>query len=274
MKKENVEIALTLREALLFHVMQKGCISAKLTKEGTLLVEQDTPPEYMVRHKAKNMNTQELLNRLIETRLWYLWENGQLYTLELPKVKIMPFEIKPEGFGKKGALVCSVNGEDKTGYKEIAEAIFGGYHKDLLNELKPYLRTNFDLDEIVFVRMATKRGNDYPVFRWQGHNFYGIGQVKKKMFWLTDDDIEQLKGRVVKDKKRVAKRRSDQLVRLFDITYTEGEYMLTNPDNQKEELSFKYKKGVLDYIRQHEKGGTVSRETSKQIFEIVGGAWR
>lgn len=269
-----MELQLPVEAVLLCQVMKEGCISIKLTKRATLLVEHDSPPEYLVPRKIKRINLQEALNRLIETRLWYSWENNQLYILEPPKVTIMPLTLIPEKFVKGGTLVVSVDGQDYVGYKDIAKAIFGGYRKDLLEELSPYLRDNFDLNEVVLVKMQKIKGNEYPVYRWRGYTFKGMASVKKKMFWLTSEDIEKLESLKLENKKTLSEKRSNQLVRLFDITYSEGEYMLTNPDNQKEELSFKYKKGVLDYIRQHEKGGTVSRETSKQIFEIVGGNWK
>lgn len=259
---------------LLYHVMRDGCISVKLTRDGVLSVKADTPPDYLVPRKIRQIDVQEALKQLLEARLWYCWENNQLYILEAPKVKILPLSIRAEKIEKGGALVVSVDGKDYVGYKEIAEAVFGGYEKNLLSELSPYLRDSFDLNEVAFVKMKRKQKAEYPIYRWRGYDLHGLNAVKKKLFWLTGDDLEKLKKLITENKQSLGEKRADQLVRLFDISYEQGEYLMTNPSNQKEELRFKYKKEVLSYIRSHELGGSVSRETAKQIFEIIEGSKR
>lgn len=266
-----MKIQLSTSEQLFYEVIKHGCISVKLTKSNELLIEPDTPPDYMVPKKIKQINIQEALKQLLDGRIWYLWENTQLHILELPKVQIMPLEVIAERFDSKGALVCQVEGKECTGYKEIAAAVFGGYHKSMLSELGPYLRTNFDLSEVSFQKMRRVKGKEHPVYRWRGYDIGGISNLRKKMFWLTAEDIEKLQQMVTENKQSLGERRADQLIRLFDLSKEDGEYMLTNPSDQKEELSFRSKKKVLEYIRNHELGGSVSRDTAKQIFDTIEG---
>ena len=265
-----MKLNLTTEEMLLLQVMKEGCINIKLSKQGELIIDPGSPPDYLVTRKIKRINVQEALKRLLEARIWYLWENNQLYILEPPKVKIMPLSISAERLDPKGNLVVSVEGVEHTGYKEIAKAIFGGYHKDMLPELSPYLRDGFDLDEVVLQKMRTIKGNLVPVYRWRGYDLTGMSNVKKKLFWLTEEDITKLSGLITDHKQSLTEKRSDQLVRLFDLTKEDdGKYWITNPEDQREELTFTSKKKVLEYIRGHKLGGSVSRDTAKQMFEKV-----
>ena len=265
-----MNIQLSTAERLLYEVIRSGCISVKMTKSGDLSVEHDTPPDYLVPRKIKHIDVQKALKRLVDGRVWYFWDNSQLYLLEPPKVQIMPLRLVPERIEKEG-LVVSVEGIEYTGYKAIAKAVFGGYHKDMLQELAPYLRSNFDLEEVVFVKMRRIKSREYAVYRWRGYDLSGITNVKKKLFWLSDDDIEKLQRLQVENKQSLTEKRSDQLIRLFDLSKEDSGYVMTNPENQKEELVFTSKKKVLEYIRGHKLGGSVSRETAKQIFETIEG---
>ena len=243
----------------------------KISKDNELIIEKDSPPDYLVPRRIKQINLSEALKQLSETRVWYIWENSQLYILEPPKVQIMPLSISPEGFTPTGALIVSVEGDLYTGYKDIAKAIFGGYHKDMLPELSAYLRDNFDIREIVLQKTKRIKGQQVPVYRWRGYDLTGVSNLRKKMFWLTDDDIQSLQEMVQEHKVSLTEKRSEQLIRLFDISKEDGDYILTNPEDQKEEISFNSKKGVIEYIRGHKLGGSVSRETAKQMFQMIEG---
>ena len=262
---------LTMDEHILFEVIQAGCVSVRINRKKELVIEPGTAPEYLVPRRILKINVQEALNRLAETRLWYSWENSRLYILEPPKVRILPFELRAERFEKNGSLVITVDGEEAIGYTEIAQVLFGGYTKDLIPDLKKPLRENFDLQEIVFVKMKKVRNRKVAVYRWRGYDLVGITALQKKMFWLSEDDLERLKRLATENKISLGEHRADQLVRLFDLSYEDGEYVMTDPSDQRLEIKFKYKKQVLEYIRHHEAGGTVSREVSKQMFETVEG---
>lgn len=262
---------LTMDEHILFEVIRSGCVSVRINHKRELVIEPGAAPEYLVPRRILKINVQEALNRLAETRLWYSWENHQLYILELPKVRILPFELRAERFEKNGALVITVDNREVVGYTEIAHALFGGYTKDLIPDLSKPLRENFDLGEVVFVKTKKVKGKSVPVYRWRGYNLTGLGAVKKKMFWLTDGDLEKLQKLEKDNRMSLREKRADQLIRLFDLSCENSEYLMTDPSDQRKELRFKYKKQVLDYIRGHELGGSVSREVSKQMFETIGG---
>lgn len=271
MSERGIRVQLSTAERLLYEVIRNGCISVKMKQDGELNVQVDSPPDYLVPRRIRQINVQEALKQLVDGRLWYLWDNSQLYILEPPKVKIMPLTLKAERFTERGVLVVSVDGVDYTGYKEIAKAVFGGYNKELLSELGPHLRCSFDLEEVTFVKMRKTKGRAYPVYRWRGYDFGGISNVAKKMFWLTSDDLDKLKKLSEENRASLRERRSDQLVRLFDISKEAEGYAVTNPSDQKEELIFSSKKKLLEYIREHDMGGSVSRETSRQIFDTIEG---
>lgn len=265
---------LNFKEIILFEAIKHGCVSVRLNSKKELIIEHETAPDYLVPRRIAHINGQEALKRLVEARLWYLWENNRLYILEAPKVPILPFELRAERIDKGGVLILSVDGEEYAGFKEIAKAIYGSYRKDMLKEIGPYIRKNFDLQEVVLVRIGRKKKRKVPVYRWRGYDFYGIEAVEKKLFWLGEKDLEKLKRLEVENRVSLAERRADQLIRLFDITREGNSYCLTDPSDQKKELKMRYKKEVLGYIRQHEMGGSVSKETSRQIFETVEGEAR
>lgn len=266
-----IKIQLSTDEMMLYQVMRHGCISVKMSRSGELVIEPEEPPEYMTRKPIRKINVQEALKRLLEARLWYCWENNQLFLLELPKVHILPLEIRAEKFNKRGTLIVSVDGEEVTGYTEIAKRVYGGYQKYLLTKLTEPLRSTFDINEIVFVKTKKVKGKEVAVYRWRGYDFTGFEMLKKKMFWLSEEDLKKLKKLAAENKMSIGEHRADQLIRLFDLSYEDGKYVMTDPSDQRHEVEFKYKKQVLEYIRQHEAGGTVSREVSRQMFETIGG---
>lgn len=247
-----------------FSVIKHQFVSLTVKDSGIFTVVKKNPPSDFRKHKLTNFAS-DIIQLSAELGTLYLsYEDGIFYNYESSSsVSIINHKIHFVKFNNRGTPILNINGEEVSGLKQISISIFGYSHRNIREIIQPYIDNQMDITKILLKGNKTFRGKTYPVFSYCGREIKGVSNLRKEFPQLTEQDIRKLRKPSAAPLKR-----HEQLIKSFDIELNGNMYSVADPVSKVEQM-FTSKKGLMEYIKTHPQGGSLSREVAKQLFESL-----